>query len=90
MPPEVMEALALGSLAAAQRLVELVASGDESIALKASEAVLSRLYGRPAVMGDEEVAAQIGEAAQALVRLAREGGTWEETRSDPEPAEDEE
>jgi hypothetical protein len=55
MPPEVIEALQAGSEAAAKRLVELCASNDERIALAASEALLSRLYGRPTQQVDAQV-----------------------------------
>lgn len=47
-PPEIREALQAGSLAAAQRLVALVADPDPRIALAASVAVLDRVLGKPA------------------------------------------
>ena len=47
-PPEIREALQAGSLAAAQRLVGLVADPDPRIALAASVAVLDRVLGKPA------------------------------------------
>ena len=46
--PEVRQALEAGSLAAAQRLVALVADPDPRIALAASVAVLDRVLGKPA------------------------------------------
>ena len=55
MPPEVVEALQAGSEAAAKRLVELCASNDERVALAASEALLSRLYGKPTQQVDAQV-----------------------------------
>jgi hypothetical protein len=48
IPGDVREALELGSLAAAQRLVGLVADPDPRIALAASVALLDRTLGRPA------------------------------------------
>ena len=55
MPPEVVEALQAGSEAAAKRLVELCSSNDERVALAASEALLSRLYGKPTQQVDAQV-----------------------------------
>ena len=55
MPPEVVEALQAGSEVAAKRLVELCASNDERVALAASEALLSRLYGKPTQQVDAQV-----------------------------------
>jgi hypothetical protein len=55
MPPEVVEALQAGSEVAAKRLVELCASNDERVALAASEALLSRLYGKPTQQVDANV-----------------------------------
>lgn len=46
--PEVRQALEAGSLAAAQRLVALVGSEDERVALAASVALLDRVLGKPA------------------------------------------
>ena len=60
IPGDVREALELGSLAAAQRLVALVGSEDERVALAASEAILNLLYGRaPQAL---EVTAEAGPA----------------------------
>jgi hypothetical protein len=44
--PDVRSALEAGSLAAAQRLVELVSSADERVALSASMALLDRVLGK--------------------------------------------
>lgn len=55
MPPEVVEALQAGSETAAKRLVELCSSKDPRIALMASEALLSRLYGKPTQQVDAQV-----------------------------------
>ena len=46
VPTDVRSALAAGSLAAAQRLVELVKSEDERVALAASMALLDRVLGK--------------------------------------------
>lgn len=55
MPPEVKAALEAGSEAAARRLVELVGSNDERVALLASQALLDRLYGKPAQAVDKTI-----------------------------------
>ena len=47
VPMDVRSALEAGSLAAAQRLVELVNSEDERVALSASMAILDRVLGKP-------------------------------------------
>lgn len=52
IPGDVREALELGSLAAAQRLVTLVSDPDPRIGLMASEAILNRLYGRAPAAGE--------------------------------------
>ena len=55
MAPEVREALEGASERAAQRLVELVDSVDPRVALMASNAILDRLYGKPAQTVDAKV-----------------------------------
>lgn len=55
MAPEVREALEGASERAAQRLVELVDSDDPRVALMASNAILDRLYGKPAQTVDAKV-----------------------------------
>lgn len=55
MAPEVKEALEGASERAAQRLVELVDSDDPRVALMASNAILDRLYGKPAQTLDAKV-----------------------------------
>lgn len=45
--PNVKEALSAASPVAAARLIQLVRSDDEDVALKASMAVLDRVYGKP-------------------------------------------
>ena len=45
--PDIRAALEAGSLAAAQRLVELIKSEDERVALSASLALLDRVLGKP-------------------------------------------
>ena len=47
LPAEIRERLEAGVPEAVDRLIELVRSEDERVALAASEALLSRLYGRP-------------------------------------------
>jgi len=55
MAPDVKEALEGASERAVRRLVELVDSGDPRVALMASNAVLDRLYGKPAQTLDAKV-----------------------------------
>lgn len=55
MPADVREALEAGSGKAARRLAELVDSPDERVALLASQALLDRLYGKPAQAVDKTV-----------------------------------
>ena len=55
LAPEVKEALQAASERAARRLVELVDSKDPRVALMASNAVLDRLYGKPAQTVDAKV-----------------------------------
>ena len=55
LPPEVREALEAGSQRAAERLVALVEAEDPRVALAASEALLSRLYGKPSTISDVTV-----------------------------------
>jgi hypothetical protein len=71
MPDDVKEALEGGSLRAAQRLVQLVDSPDERIALMASETVLSRLYGKPTQQVDSNITTTSVQQAhlQVLVEL---------------------
>jgi hypothetical protein len=71
MPEDVKEALEGGSLRAAQRLVQLVDSPDERIALMASETVLSRLYGKPTQSVDAQVTTTNVQQAhlQVLIEL---------------------
>jgi hypothetical protein len=71
MPDDVKEALEGGSLRAAQRLVQLVDSPDERIALMASETVLSRLYGKPTQQVDAQVTTTNVQQAhlQVLIEL---------------------
>jgi hypothetical protein len=53
--PDVREALEGASERAARRLVELVDSEDPRVALMASNAILDRLYGKPAQTLDAKV-----------------------------------
>lgn len=55
LPPDVREALEAGSLRAAQRLVDLLDSKDERVALMAANAILDRLYGKPSQSLDTSV-----------------------------------
>lgn len=55
MPSEVREALEGASERAVRRLVELVDCGDPRVALMASNAILDRLYGKPAQTVDAKV-----------------------------------
>ena len=72
LPQEGRQALECGSVAAAERLVQLVNSEDPRIALAASEALLSRLYGKPSQMLDATVrgGVDVGQAhLQALLAI---------------------
>lgn len=55
MPPDVKEALQAGSKRAAERLVELIESDDPRVATVAAQAVLDRLYGKPAQQVDANI-----------------------------------
>ena len=89
MPPEVVEALQLGSLPAAQRLVALTQDPDGRVALTAIDMLQNRLYGRAQQQADVNVTTTNVQQAhlQVLVELqqrrdqalktieAEEGGT---------------
>lgn len=73
--PDVRSALEAGSVAAAQRLVELVKSTDERVALAATLALLDRVLGKPPA--SVEVTSAPAEAdwdrmRQAVVALSLE------------------
>ncbi len=55
MPPEIVEALDAATPRAVARLVELIESNDERVALTAAETVLSRRYGKPVQAVDAKV-----------------------------------
>lgn len=55
MPPEVVEALQLGSLPAAERLVALTQDPDGRVALTAIDMLQNRLYGRAQQQADVNV-----------------------------------
>jgi hypothetical protein len=94
MPPEVVEALQAGSEVAAKRLVELCASNDERVALAASEALLSRLYGKPTQQVDANVTTTNVQQAHLQILLDLQAkreramkvieGKVEESEQDPE------
>lgn len=67
--PDVRSALEAGSLAAAQRLVELVSSEDERVSLAASLALLDRTLGKAAA-SLEVTGGSRPEATQAAVLAA--------------------
>ena len=71
MPPDVIKALELGSLAAAQRLVQLTQDADGRIALTAIDMLQNRLYGRPTQQADVNVTTTNVQQAhlQILVEL---------------------
>jgi hypothetical protein len=72
LPSEIRERLEAGVPEAVDRLLDLVRSEDDRIALAASEALLSRLYGRPAQQVDATIkTTSIGQAhLQALQEIA--------------------
>ena len=49
LPTAIREQLEQGAPDAVKKLIELLHSTDERVALSAAEALLSRLYGKPAV-----------------------------------------
>lgn len=71
MPPEVIEALQLGSLPAAQRLVALTQDPDGRVALTAIDMLQNRLYGRAQQQADVNVTTTNVQQAhlQVLVEL---------------------
>lgn len=71
MPPEVRKALEAGSQRAAERLVELVESDDPRVAAMASQAILDRLYGKPAQQIDASIKQQT-DIGQAHLRILQE------------------
>jgi hypothetical protein len=64
LPGDLRQQLEDGAPMAVARLVELIGAADERVALAASEALLSRLYGRPAMAVDATITKQtdIGQA----------------------------
>lgn len=58
LPGDLRQQLEEGAPLAVARLVTLVGSEDERVALAASEALLSRLYGRPAQAVDATITKQ--------------------------------
>lgn len=73
--PDVRSALEAGSLAAAQRLVELIKSEDERVSLAASLALLDRVLGKPPAsveVTSSPVAADWDRMRQAVVGLSLE------------------
>lgn len=69
LPAELREALERAAPQAVSRLVELVASKDGKLALAASEALLSRLYGKPPLAVDATVSKGMDFAAMHLAAL---------------------
>ncbi len=97
MPPEIIEALELGSLNAAKRLVTLTQDPDGRVALTAIDMLQNRLYGRAQQQADVNVTTTNVQQAhlQVLVELqqrrdqamktieAVEGGTQRVEEYDP-------
>ena len=75
MPAAIREQLEQGAPDAVKKLVELLNSKDERVSLAASEALLSRLYGKPAVALEASVQTEsIGQLhLMALKELADRG-----------------
>jgi hypothetical protein len=71
MPPEIIEALELGSLNAAKRLVTLTQDPDGRVALTAIDMLQNRLYGRAQQQADVNVTTTNVQQAhlQVLVEL---------------------
>jgi hypothetical protein len=85
--PDVKEALAAASPLAAQRLVQLVKSDDEDVALKASMALLDRVYGKPSQPVEHSGLGELtDEQIEARYQALLSQGTATATKS-PEPGE---
>ena len=69
LPADLREALENAAPKAVSRLVELVGSKDGKLALAASEALLSRLYGKPPMAVDATVNKGMDFAAMHLAAL---------------------
>ena len=70
LPSELRERLEAGAPAAVERLIELIQSDDERIALAASETLLARLYGRPAQ--NSESKSEVGSVQQAHLKALQD------------------
>ena len=70
LPSELRERLEAGAPAAVERLIELIQSDDERIALAASETLLARLYGRPAQ--NTETKTEAGSIQQAHLQALQD------------------
>lgn len=69
LPADLREALENAAPKAVSRLVELVGSKDGKLALAAAEALLSRLYGKPAIAVDATVSRGVDFATMHLAAL---------------------
>lgn len=78
MPDDIREALEAGAPAAVARLVQLVGSDDDRVALAASEALLSRLYGKPSQTLDAKV--ETTNIQQEHLRILQEIAARREAR----------
>ncbi len=76
LPIKLRNQLEAGVPNAIRRLIELINSDDDRVALAASEALLSRLYGKPSIAVDTTVSNVPGrahyEALKALSERAKE------------------
>ena len=70
--PEVREFLSAHTLSAAERLVELLASDDGNIALKAANSILDRVHGKPEQA--HKLEGLEGMRAVVLIKDLRGGG----------------
>ncbi len=69
LDPEVKEILSAAAPDAARKLVELSQSNDERVATVASQAILDRLYGKPATATDLKVQGMDGAALHHAVLM---------------------
>jgi hypothetical protein len=83
IPAEVKELARAASPRAIQRQIELIESKDENVALKATEAVLNRAYGKPAQVVDVKSAKRdlleysIADLVAIAYQRGMEGGSIE-------------
>lgn len=79
LPADIRARLEAAAPEAVDRLIELVRSEDDRVALAASEALLSRLFGKPAQAVDATITKQT-DIGQAHLRILQELAATREAR----------